>query len=372
MTALPKFVLSTECSAAIDAMPALSELQQSAGEYAEQWLSTFVTMADSSPLPMAVSDMTIPGVPLVFVNGEFESEFGYKKEEVVGRNCRFLQGPKTEPETIQMMVYGLQSAKDCLVKVTNYKKGGEKFQLLLALLPVTDSDGLYHYCVAVQMEAREDGKLAEHLQQMDLLLKLIPRKLGVKSQPTVFTSEDVKMESFKNNAKTDPAWEKKQLKRHKKAMNKFTKIMWMEDTTRTMQQVLDMDQGVSAFMAFLQAEYADAQLRFVVEARKLDSMSGSQQIALAEELCAKYLSASTGGATMKGDAALKLARKEMEQTMSDLASDAFPRFVDSEACAGVMASMQKGSMSDGDVASNSTIGRTGVTMAMHLRDAGGS
>ena len=42
-----------------------------------------------------------------------------------------------------MMVYGLQSAKDCLVKVTNYKKGGEKFQLLLALLPVTDSDGLY-------------------------------------------------------------------------------------------------------------------------------------------------------------------------------------------------------------------------------------
>ena len=92
-------------------------------------------------------------------------------------------------------------------------------------MPIHDSDGLYHYSVAVQMEVREDGQLANHLMEMGLLLKLIPRTLATKSKPTVFTNEDMKMESFSDSAKNDSQWEQTQLKRHKKAMKKFTQIM---------------------------------------------------------------------------------------------------------------------------------------------------
>jgi hypothetical protein len=315
----------------------LRDLQESAGEFAEQWLETFATMSDSCPVPISISDMTIPGVPLVHVNSKFEQAFGYRKDSVVGRNCRFLQGPKTEPDSIKLMVSGLQSAKDCLVKCTNYKRGGEAFQMMLALLPVHDSDGLYHYCVAVHVEVREDDQLTDHLMQMGLLLKLIPRTLVVKSKPTVFTNEDLKMESFSDSSKNNPQWEQTQLKRHKKVVDTWTKIMWMADTTKTIQQMLDMEKGVSAFMSFLQREMpsADAQLRFVLDAKQLDS----EDTAKAEALCTQYLLARNGGKTIQGGAALELVNRELEQTMQDLASDALPRFLESDACASVMDQM---------------------------------
>ena len=67
---------------------------------ADDWLSGFVTMAETMPACIVISDMTIAGAPMVYVNNEFCRTTGYAKEEATGRNCRFLQGPLTEPEAI--------------------------------------------------------------------------------------------------------------------------------------------------------------------------------------------------------------------------------------------------------------------------------
>jgi len=126
--------------------------------------------------------MTIPGAPMVFVNQEFCRTTGYAKEEATGRNCRFLQGPDTEPEAIQVIRNTLSKGQDCHVKLTNYRKSGEMFQNLLSMKPVFDADGIYRFVIGVQFEIKEDSNLKQRLVQLDKLLRLLPSKLNLRSK----------------------------------------------------------------------------------------------------------------------------------------------------------------------------------------------
>ena len=126
--------------------------------------------------------MTIPGAPMVFVNDEFCRTTGYPKEEATGRNCRFLQGPDTEPEAIQVIRNTLSKGQDCHVKLTNYRKNGDKFQNLLSMKPVFDADGIYRFVIGVQFEVKEDQNLKQRLVQLDKLLRLLPSKLNLRSK----------------------------------------------------------------------------------------------------------------------------------------------------------------------------------------------
>ena len=65
------------------------------------WVHTFVSVAETYPACIVISDMSIPGNPMFFVNQEFCKVTGYAKEDVQGRNCRFLQGPQTEPQSVR-------------------------------------------------------------------------------------------------------------------------------------------------------------------------------------------------------------------------------------------------------------------------------
>ena len=67
---------------------------------------------------------------------------GYTKQEAQGHNCRFLQGPKTEPEAVAVIQDTLRRGVDCFVKITNYRKNGEQFKNLLSMRPVHDSGEL--------------------------------------------------------------------------------------------------------------------------------------------------------------------------------------------------------------------------------------
>ncbi|EGB05623.1 hypothetical protein AURANDRAFT_30588, partial [Aureococcus anophagefferens] len=119
---------------------------------ADEWLSSFITFAETWPACIVVSDMTIPGAPMVYVNPEFCRVTEYPREEAVGRNCRFLQGPDTEPESIQVIQETLCKGEDCHVLLTNYRKSGDKFKNLLSMRPVYDADDVYRYTIGVQFE----------------------------------------------------------------------------------------------------------------------------------------------------------------------------------------------------------------------------
>ena len=99
---------------------------------------------------LLISDMSMAGNPLLFVNTEFCNVTGYSKEEVLGQNCRFLQGPDTEPASVAIIQHSLRQLEDCQVMITNYRKNGETFSNLLSLRLVADSNAVLRFCVGEQ------------------------------------------------------------------------------------------------------------------------------------------------------------------------------------------------------------------------------
>jgi len=118
---------------------------------------------------------------MFFVNQEFCRTTGYAKHEAQGRNCRFLQGPKTEPQSVAVIQDTLRRGVDCHVKISNYRKSGELFENLLTMRPVHDSNGVYRFCIGVQFEVTRDLSLKSRLAKLDKLVKLLPATLEVSS-----------------------------------------------------------------------------------------------------------------------------------------------------------------------------------------------
>jgi len=146
------------------------------------WIHSFVSVAETYPACIVISDMQIPGNPMFFVNQEFCRTTGYSKEEVQGRNCRFLQGPKTEPQSVAIIQDTLRRGVDCHCRLTNYRKDGGLFENLLTMRPVHDSNSVMRFCIGVQFEINKDTNLKQRLSQLSKLLKLLPETLEVSSR----------------------------------------------------------------------------------------------------------------------------------------------------------------------------------------------
>ena len=135
--------------------------------------------------------MHIEGYPMVFVNKCFTEVTGFSKEESIGRNCRFLQGPKTEPESIETIRNALSHGTTCHVKITNYRKNGETFINLLTLKPVYDADDEFRYTIGVQFEVSFDdpASLKRKSDQLDVLVQKLPSKINFPSKHNLPTTE---------------------------------------------------------------------------------------------------------------------------------------------------------------------------------------
>jgi len=192
-TSFPKFVQSKACLPLVETLvgSAAGELRSASKLLWEEyevppdvagWVHSFVQVAETYPACIVLSDMSIPGNPMFFVNREFARVTGYDKHEAQGRNCRFLQGPKTEPQSVAVIQDTLRRGVDCHVKITNYRKSGELFENLLTMRPVHDSNGVYRFCIGVQFEVTRDMSLKTRLQKLERLVKLLPSTVEVASQ----------------------------------------------------------------------------------------------------------------------------------------------------------------------------------------------
>jgi len=190
LNAFPRFVQSKACLPMVEELigGAGDELRRADallwGEYSVPadvagWLHSFVTVAETYPACIVISDMSMPGNPMVFTNAEFCRVTGYAKHEAQGRNCRFLQGPRTEPQSVAVIQDTLRRGVDCHVKITNYRKSGELFENLLTMRPVHDSNGVYRFCIGVQFEVTRDMSLKSRLSKLDKLIKLLPQTIEV-------------------------------------------------------------------------------------------------------------------------------------------------------------------------------------------------
>jgi len=119
---------------------------------------------------VTLADVREPGLPLVYVNEAFTRLTGLPAEEVLGRNCRFLQGPGTEPAAVQRIRDGLAGMRETRVTLLNYRRDGTPFHNELLIAPVHDEDGTVTHVVGMQLDVTHTVAVANRLRdERDLL-----------------------------------------------------------------------------------------------------------------------------------------------------------------------------------------------------------
>jgi PAS domain S-box-containing protein len=103
-------------------------------------------------MSFAITDPRQPDNPLVWVNPAFTQTTGYTFEEVVGRNCRVLQGPDTDPETVAEIRASLEANRPLTTTLLNYRKDGTAFWNELSISPIRDDSGNVANFVGVQAD----------------------------------------------------------------------------------------------------------------------------------------------------------------------------------------------------------------------------
>lgn len=102
-----------------------------------------------------ITDPRLPDNPIIFASDSFLELTEYSREEILGRNCRFLQGPETDPATVRKIRDAIDNQTEVTVQLINYTKSGKKFWNVFHLQPMRDQKGEVQYFIGVQLDGSE-------------------------------------------------------------------------------------------------------------------------------------------------------------------------------------------------------------------------
>ncbi|USQ95637.1 photosensory histidine protein kinase LovK [Caulobacter sp. RL271] len=120
----------------------------------------FAAAIRATRMAMIVTDATQDDNPIIFANDAFLKLTGYERDEVIGRNCRFLQGPDTDPKAVEALHAATEAGEDIAIDLLNYRKDGSTFWNALYLSPVRNDSGRIVYFFGSQLDT-SDKKVAE-------------------------------------------------------------------------------------------------------------------------------------------------------------------------------------------------------------------
>nr|WP_111300917.1 histidine kinase dimerization/phosphoacceptor domain -containing protein [Paracoccus saliphilus] len=112
----------------------------------------FAAAVRSTRMAMIITDPNLPDNPIVFANRAFQQLTGYERHEVMGRNCRFLQGGDTDRRTVARLGEAIAKGHDVSVDLLNYRKDGSRFWNALFVSSVRDDEGRIKFFFASQMD----------------------------------------------------------------------------------------------------------------------------------------------------------------------------------------------------------------------------
>jgi PAS domain S-box-containing protein len=115
---------------------------------------------------IVISDPNQPDDPIVYVNPAFERTTGYAAEEVLGRNCRFLQREDRDQSALGELRAAVYERRHCTVVIRNYRKDGTLFWNELSIYPVRDEEGRMTNFVGVQNDVTERIRAEEILSEI--------------------------------------------------------------------------------------------------------------------------------------------------------------------------------------------------------------
>ena len=143
----------------------------------------FVADKDASVIPFVLSqilDSCVNGItlsdpdqednPLVYANEAFELITGYTREEILGRNCLFLQGSDRDQEGVEQIREAMRENKSVTVTLRNYRKDGELFYNRFSIRPLFDREGRIIYYLGIQYDVTNQVQAEDELKRLNALL----------------------------------------------------------------------------------------------------------------------------------------------------------------------------------------------------------
>lgn len=128
----------------------------------------------STDVPLALTSAVVKDAPLVMVNDAFLKMTGYDRDEIIGRNCRFLQGPGTDPDARRRLKMAIENHSETLIRIRNYRKDGTPFDNYVFLRPIFSTDGRLIYILGSQYGftlAESAGDPLEHAELLEAQLE---------------------------------------------------------------------------------------------------------------------------------------------------------------------------------------------------------
>ena len=114
---------------------------------------------------ITITDARLPHNPVIYVNPGFEQLTGFRADEIIGRNRRFLQSKKSDPKTAKMIRQAIEQEQGCCAELLNYRKDGTPFWNRFCITPVHDgSKGVTHY-IGVHTDVTRQRKAEEALRE---------------------------------------------------------------------------------------------------------------------------------------------------------------------------------------------------------------
>jgi len=134
---------------------------------------------DTSPIGISIADADRDDEPLIYVNDEFLELTGYPREEVLGRNCRFLQGERTSEETVARVRHAIDNEEPVTVELRNYRKDGSMFWNRLSIRPVTDDDGGVSHFLGFQEDISARKAFAQEQALFEMGTEAVEKSLFI-------------------------------------------------------------------------------------------------------------------------------------------------------------------------------------------------
>lgn len=140
-------------------------------------LRLLAPVVDNIPNGISVADAGRPDLPLVYVNQGFERLTGYSSTEVLGSNCRFLQGPGTRREAVARIRDAIDRRAPCHLTLLNYRRDGTPFWNDLQLLPLRAENGSVSHIIGLQNDVSASREAAELARRNTLYETATRRRL---------------------------------------------------------------------------------------------------------------------------------------------------------------------------------------------------
>jgi sigma-B regulation protein RsbU (phosphoserine phosphatase) len=133
---------------------------------------------EASSVGIIITDPHQPGHPIIYANPAFIRMSGRSRDEVIGRNPRFLQGPGTDPAAIEAIGAALREGRNCHLTLRNYRKDGTPFWNELFISPVRDPQGRLTHFIGTQTDVTVLKQVEEERHEMEIArqiqLSLLP------------------------------------------------------------------------------------------------------------------------------------------------------------------------------------------------------